>query len=206
VGLLRFHHSLLSTAFLRLSAAALARVKGLGGRRRGGSDSSEGGGKMSQINMNGNFTCYPMTVLSTSTNNGVWKAQDALIESLPLFFSQLFIILFVTRFFFYLLKPLHQPPLIAEILVSSILHFSINIYIYIYIHTHTLVHNNIISNYYIYYLLFSNENKMVRRDSVVHLLPIRYIGINYSNDVNLDIFAIIALEFKKAKCWVLNYV
>jgi hypothetical protein len=154
--LLRFHHSLLSTAFLRLSAAALARVKGLGGRRRGGSDSSEGGGKMSQINMNGNFTCYPMTVLSTSTNNGFWKAQDALIESLPLFFSQLFIILFVTRFFFYLLKPLHQPPLIAEILVSSILHFSINIYIY----THTLlciIISFLIITFIIYYFLMKTK-------------------------------------------------
>jgi hypothetical protein len=81
-----------------------------------GEEDRRSSSKMSLRKINETFLCYNVTLPRT---NGVWKSKDALVDSLPLFFSQLSVILFVTRLFFLVLKPLHQPPLVAEILVIN---------------------------------------------------------------------------------------
>ena len=61
------------------------------------------------------IVCYAPTMITT---NGVWQGDNPLDYSLPLFILQLTIVVIVTRVLVYLLKPLRQPRVIAEILVS----------------------------------------------------------------------------------------
>lgn len=72
---------------------------------------------MSDQKTNESMICYDLTV---SINNGVWQAEAPITESFPLFVSQLTVIIFITRLLFLVLKPLHQPRLIAEVLVRTI--------------------------------------------------------------------------------------
>lgn len=67
--------------------------------------------------INETVICYNLTI---SVSNGIWQTESPVLNSLPLFVSQLTIILFVTRLLILVLKPLHQPRLVAEILVSTI--------------------------------------------------------------------------------------
>jgi len=62
--------------------------------------------------------CYtPLLV----TSNGLWKNNNLLDFSLPLFTLQLTLVVSATRFFVFILRPFHQPRVIAEILVTSFL-------------------------------------------------------------------------------------
>jgi len=56
-----------------------------------------------------------------TTTNGLWQGDNPLDYSLPLFILQLTMVVCATRFFVFILKPLHQPRVIAEILVTSFL-------------------------------------------------------------------------------------
>lgn len=58
-----------------------------------------------------------------STSNGVFQGDNPLDYALPLAILQICIVLLVTRGLAYLLKPLRQPRVIAEIIVSSFLLF-----------------------------------------------------------------------------------
>lgn len=66
--------------------------------------------------VNDTTVCYDIPV---SITNGIWQAQNPLTEVLPLFVWQLTVILLITRLLFLVLKPLHQPRLVAEILVRK---------------------------------------------------------------------------------------
>ncbi|KAB1221355.1 Cation/H(+) antiporter 15 [Morella rubra] len=68
--------------------------------------------------INETVICYNLTI---SVSNGIWQTESPVLNSLPLFVSQLTIILFVTRLLILVLKPLHQPRLVAEILTGFII-------------------------------------------------------------------------------------
>lgn len=63
------------------------------------------------------IVCYAPTMITT---NGVWQGDNPLDYSLPLFILQLTLVVVVTRVLVFLLKPLRQPRVIAEILVSTL--------------------------------------------------------------------------------------
>lgn len=52
------------------------------------------------------------------TTNGIWQGDNPLDYSLPLFILQLTLVVVITRVMVYILKPLKQPRVISEILVS----------------------------------------------------------------------------------------
>lgn len=61
------------------------------------------------------IVCYaPMMI----TTNGIWQGDNPLDYSLPLFILQLTLVVVITRLLVYVLKPIRQPRVIAEILVS----------------------------------------------------------------------------------------
>jgi len=60
--------------------------------------------------------CYAPSMITT---NGVWQGDNPLDFSLPLFVLQLTLVVVVTRFFVFILKPFRQPRVISEILVSN---------------------------------------------------------------------------------------
>lgn len=64
------------------------------------------------------IVCYAPTMITT---NGVWQGDNPLDYSLPLFILQLTMVVVITRVLVYVLKPLRQPRVIAEILVSAFL-------------------------------------------------------------------------------------
>ncbi|KAK7246612.1 hypothetical protein RIF29_41482 [Crotalaria pallida] len=57
--------------------------------------------------------CYTPTL---TTTKGIWQGDNPLEYSLPLFILQLTLVVLSTRLFVFILKPLHQPRVIAEIL------------------------------------------------------------------------------------------
>ncbi|XP_009776809.1 cation/H(+) antiporter 15-like [Nicotiana tabacum] len=64
------------------------------------------------------IVCYaPMMI----TTNGIWQGDNPLDYSLPLFILQLTLVVVITRLLVYILKPLRQPRVIAEILGGVIL-------------------------------------------------------------------------------------
>ncbi|XP_047161634.1 cation/H(+) antiporter 15-like [Vigna umbellata] len=62
--------------------------------------------------------CYTPLMVTT---NGLWKTNNLLDFSLPLFTLQLTLVVSATRFFVLILKPFHQPRVIAEILGGLLL-------------------------------------------------------------------------------------
>ncbi|GMH14968.1 hypothetical protein Nepgr_016809 [Nepenthes gracilis] len=62
--------------------------------------------------------CYAPTMITT---NGVWQGDNPLDYSLPLFILQLTLVVVTTRVVVFILKPLRQPQVIAEILGGVIL-------------------------------------------------------------------------------------
>ena len=62
--------------------------------------------------------CYTPT---TTTTNGIWQGENPLEYSIPLFILQLTLVVFATRFFIFILKPFHQPRVIAEIMGGLLL-------------------------------------------------------------------------------------
>lgn len=56
-----------------------------------------------------------------ATSNGVFQGDSPLDYALPLAILQICLVLVLTRVLAYLLRPLRQPRVIAEIIVSSIL-------------------------------------------------------------------------------------
>ncbi|MCH80843.1 cation/H(+) antiporter 18-like [Trifolium medium] len=70
---------------------------------------------MTSNTTSGNVCPSPMK----STSNGVFQGDHPLDYALPLAILQICLVLVVTRGLAYLLKPLRQPRVIAEIVVSS---------------------------------------------------------------------------------------
>ncbi|CAN4127599.1 unnamed protein product [Withania somnifera] len=64
------------------------------------------------------IVCYAPTMVTTS---GIWLDDSPLDYSLPLFIVQLILVVVVTRLLVYILKPIRQPRVIAEILGGIIL-------------------------------------------------------------------------------------
>lgn len=64
----------------------------------------------------GSVVCYSPTLITT---NGIWKGSNPLEYSLPLFIIQVILVVVTTRVLVLLLKPLHQPRVVAEIIVTS---------------------------------------------------------------------------------------
>lgn len=65
------------------------------------------------------------------TTEGIWNNDDPLKYSLPLFILQLMLIVIVTRLFVFILKPLRQPRVISEMLVSDPFNYHILIFSYL---------------------------------------------------------------------------
>ncbi|KAI4324194.1 hypothetical protein L6164_023751 [Bauhinia variegata] len=57
--------------------------------------------------------CYNPTKITT---NGIWQGENPLEYSLPLFLLQLILVVAATRLFVFILRPFHQPRVVAEIL------------------------------------------------------------------------------------------
>lgn len=64
-----------------------------------------------------NTTC--LTEMKT-TSEGAWQGDNPLHFALPLLILQICIVVVVTRLLAFALKPLRQPRVIAEIIVSSL--------------------------------------------------------------------------------------
>ncbi|KAL9241447.1 hypothetical protein vseg_015560 [Gypsophila vaccaria] len=64
------------------------------------------------------IVCYAPTMITT---NGVWQGDNPLDYSLPLFILQLTLVVITTRVLVFILKPLRQPNVIAEILGGVLL-------------------------------------------------------------------------------------
>ncbi|XP_007048418.2 PREDICTED: cation/H(+) antiporter 15 [Theobroma cacao] len=64
------------------------------------------------------IVCYAPTMITT---NGVWQGDNPLDYSLPLFILQLTLVVVSTRILVFILKPLRQPRVIAEILGGILL-------------------------------------------------------------------------------------
>lgn len=64
----------------------------------------------------GSVVCYSPTLITT---NGIWKGSNPLEYSLPLFIIQVILVVITTRVLVLLLKPLHQPRVVAEIIVTT---------------------------------------------------------------------------------------
>ncbi|BFG30381.1 hypothetical protein CerSpe_166550 [Prunus speciosa] len=62
--------------------------------------------------------CYNKTITHVT---GMWKAENALLSTLPLFFTQLGLIMFICHFLKLLLTPLHQPRIVAYTIGGIIL-------------------------------------------------------------------------------------
>lgn len=62
--------------------------------------------------------CYNMTVFM---RGDFWHAETPTNRSLPSLNSQLVIVMLVTRILMVAFKPLHQPRIVADILVSSLI-------------------------------------------------------------------------------------
>lgn len=77
---------------------------------------------MASNSTSGNACPAPMK----ATSNGVFQGDDPLDFALPLAILQICLVLVVSRGLAYLLKPLRQPRVIAEIIVSSFIFFSVN--------------------------------------------------------------------------------
>lgn len=63
--------------------------------------------------------CYNVDV---SNPNDIWKSENILFFYLPNFAAQVAFMLLSTRLLYYILRPLNQPRLVSEILVSACIH------------------------------------------------------------------------------------
>lgn len=70
------------------------------------------------------------------TQRSLWRGENIMIASLPTFVLQLFCIILIIHIITFVLKPLRQPRIVAEILVS----------IYIYMLFILLDHHQLINN------------------------------------------------------------
>ncbi|KAE8709072.1 Detected protein of unknown function [Hibiscus syriacus] len=60
-------------------------------------------------------------LLNITNYNGIWQGDNPFTEALPLFITQLAVILIITRFLYHLFKPLHQPRIVSDILGGILL-------------------------------------------------------------------------------------
>ncbi|KAI5384175.1 cation/H(+) antiporter 15 [Lathyrus oleraceus] len=64
------------------------------------------------------MVCYSPTMITT---NGIWQGDNPLDYALPLFILQVILVVVATRIFVFVLKPIRQPRVIAEILGGIVL-------------------------------------------------------------------------------------
>ena len=62
-----------------------------------------------------NYACYNV---SFSPSNNIWMADDIMIKHVPLLCLQIAYDILVSRLFYFVLKPLRVPLIIAQVLVS----------------------------------------------------------------------------------------
>lgn len=60
--------------------------------------------------------CFSQTIYRS---NGVWEGPNPLNPMIPLFILQIMTAILCSRIVNFALKPLNQPPLVAEIIVST---------------------------------------------------------------------------------------
>ncbi|XP_068640540.1 cation/H(+) antiporter 15-like [Aristolochia californica] len=65
-----------------------------------------------------NIVCYSPTMITT---NGIWQGDNPLDYSLPLFILQVTLVILTTRTLVFLLRPLRQPKVVAEIIGGILL-------------------------------------------------------------------------------------
>ncbi|KAJ9690952.1 hypothetical protein PVL29_013219 [Vitis rotundifolia] len=84
-----------------------------------------GGGGVEMANMTGDVASQTdatiCLALDITNANSVWKAENPLVKSLPVFVRQVALTLLITRLLVFILKPLKQPRIMAEILVGMVL-------------------------------------------------------------------------------------
>jgi hypothetical protein len=61
------------------------------------------------------FACYNVTFSAT---NDIWMTDDVIVKRVPLLCLQIAYDLLVARFFYFILKPIRAPLIVAQILVS----------------------------------------------------------------------------------------
>jgi hypothetical protein len=80
----------------------------------------------------------PCPAAMKATSNGVFQGDNPLDFALPLVILQICIVVALTRILAFLLRPLRQPRVVAEIIVSSFLSSFFFVYIYIYLYLYVL--------------------------------------------------------------------
>ena len=105
-----------------------------------------------------NTTCQ--TPMKT-TSEGAWQGDDPLHFALPLLILQICLVVVVTRSLAFVLKPLHQPRVIAEIIVRTLC-INANIFYILVISIHVML----IKHAFIYGspIYFPRKNKQVIYD------------------------------------------
>ena len=98
----------------RRSWVVVALARGGGG---GGGGRVEMGDKTGDIASQTDATIC--LVLDIANGDSLWKAENPLVKSVPVFVRQMALTLLVTRLLVFILKPLKQPRIMAEILVST---------------------------------------------------------------------------------------
>lgn len=80
-----------------------------------------GEGKKMVTNVYENHRNFSNTciILNVTTTNGIWPSKNPLFEPIPLLIVQLAFIITITRSLYFILRPLRQPRLVTDILVSK---------------------------------------------------------------------------------------
>ncbi|XP_027343130.1 cation/H(+) antiporter 15-like [Abrus precatorius] len=71
-----------------------------------------------QLNETKDITCYSPVMVTT---NGIWQSDNPFNYALPVFILQIILVVTVTRLFVFILKPVRQPRVIAEIMGGIVL-------------------------------------------------------------------------------------
>lgn len=106
-----------------------------------------------------------------ATSNGAFQGDDPLHFALPLLILQICLVIVLTRALAYILKPIRQPRVIAEIIVSVLLRLSIN---------------NLITNYFYYIASIDLKKKKKNQSFIYYVVEIhKYIVSVYNAGRNI---------------------
>ena len=67
----------------------------------------------------GKVLCYSHTDLIAEEHHNGWESAKPIHAAFPFFIKQLLVANFVYRVIYYMTRPLHLPPFVAQILVSN---------------------------------------------------------------------------------------
>ncbi|BBH02550.1 cation/hydrogen exchanger 15 [Prunus dulcis] len=111
--------------------------------------------------------CYNKTITHVT---GMWKAENPLLSTLPLFFTQLGLIMFICHFLKLLLAPLHQPRIVAYTIVRQIV-----------IHWHACMH---IAGWHNFGSIFYPENPVL---SQIPISSQKHVGDRDNGQLGVDL-------------------